>query len=118
MSQTEAVLRQDLAASALAGLSLDEFELDRTAAAIKALAHPLRLKLLCLLGSEEMSVQSLTTHFRDTSQSNISQHLSQMLERSVLVNRKVGNQVFYRVRDRSILSLVGAVKAVFCDDLA
>jgi ArsR family transcriptional regulator len=118
MSQTEAALRQGLADARLASLTLDDFELNRTAAAIKALAHPMRLKLLCLLGNGEMSVQGLSAHFRDTSQSNISQHLSHMLERAVLINRKEGNQVFYSVRDRSILGIVGAVKSVFCDELA
>jgi len=101
----------------IASLASNDRELERTAAAIKAMAHPLRLKLLCLLGQGEMSVQSLTAHFTNTSQSNISQHLSQLLERSVLVNRKAGNQVFYRVRDQSILGLVRAIKTSFCDEV-
>ena len=99
----------------IASLANNDRELERTAAAIKAMAHPLRLKLLCLLGTGEMSVQSLTANFTNTSQSNISQHLSQLLERSVLVNRKAGNQVFYSVRDQSILGLVQAIKTSFCD---
>ncbi len=101
----------------IASLASNDRELERTAAAIKAMAHPLRLKLLCLLGQGEMSVQRLTGHFTNTSQSNISQHLSQLLERSVLVNRKAGNQVFYRVRDESILGLVRAIKTSFCDEV-
>ena len=100
----------------IASLATNDRELDRTAAAIKAMAHPLRLKLLCLLGEGEMSVQSLTSHFTNTSQSNISQHLSQLLERAVLVNRKAGNQVFYSVRDDSILGLLQAIKSSFCDE--
>ena len=60
--------------------SMDDMELGRTAAAIKAMAHPLRLRLLCIVGPSELSVQEITRHFQDTSQSNISQHLSQLLE--------------------------------------
>jgi DNA-binding transcriptional ArsR family regulator len=93
-----------------------EMEVNRTAHAVKAMAHPLRLQLLCILGTREISVQDLTRRVHRTSQSNISQHLSQMLERGILDNRKVGNQVLYRIRDTRVLTLIGMMKAVFCPD--
>jgi hypothetical protein len=37
-----------------------------------------------------------------------------MLERSILDNRKRGNQVLYRIRDGRVLSLIVAMRAVFC----
>jgi DNA-binding transcriptional ArsR family regulator len=95
-------------------LDLDDWELNRTANAVKAMAHPLRLKLLCLIGTCEISVQELTNRVHQTSQSNISQHLAHMLERGVLENRKQGNQVLYRIRDPRILSLIIAMRSVFC----
>ena len=95
-------------------LPLGDREINRTAHAVKAMAHPLRLRLLCILGTREMSVQDLTLRVQRTSQSNISQHLSHMLERSILANRKVGNQVLYRIRDTRVLTLIGMMKAVFC----
>jgi ArsR family transcriptional regulator len=95
-------------------LQLDDWELSRTASAVKAMAHPLRLKLLCMIGTGERSVQDLTNHVSQTSQSNISQHLAQMLERGILENHKRGNQVFYRIRDQRTLSLILAMRAVFC----
>jgi ArsR family transcriptional regulator len=101
-------------AEAAGTLDLDDWELERTANAVKAMAHPLRLKLLCLIGSGEVSVQRLTQQVDQTSQSNISQHLAHMLERSILDNRKRGNQVLYRIRDGRVLSLIVAMRAVFC----
>jgi ArsR family transcriptional regulator len=95
-------------------LALDDWELQRTANAVKAMAHPLRLKLLCLIGTGEASVQELTNRVSQTSQSNISQHLAHMLERGVLENRKQSNQVLYRIRDPRMLSLILAMRAVFC----
>jgi ArsR family transcriptional regulator len=95
-------------------LPLSDAELYRTAEAIKALAHPLRLQLLCILSTGEMSVHELTEHVQKTSQSNISQHLAQMLDRHILQNRKRGNQVLYRIRDERILSLVTAMRGIFC----
>ena len=97
-------------------LPLGEMEVNRTAHAVKAMAHPLRLQLLCILGTREISVQDLTRRVHRTSQSKISQHLGKMLERGILDNRKVGNQVLYRIRDTRVLTLIGMMKAVFCSD--
>lgn len=96
-------------------LPLGDMEVNLTAHAVKAMAHPLRLQLLCILGTGQLSVQELTRRVHRTSQSNISQHLSQMLERGILDNRKAGNQVLYRIRDTRVLTLIGMMKDVFCD---
>ncbi len=99
-------------------IPMDDLEVNRTARAIKAMGHPLRLKLLCVLADKEMSVQDLTRRVEKTSQSNVSQHLSRLLERGVLANRRMGNQVLYRVRDPQILTLIDLVSSVFCEDNA
>ena len=49
-------------------------DIQQAALAIKAIAHPLRLKILCVLGDQEISVQDIVDQV-GTSQSNISQHL-------------------------------------------
>ena len=95
-------------------LAMGDMEINRTAHAIKAMAHPLRLQLLCILGVQELSVQELTNRVHKTSQSNISQHLSHMLQRGILTNRKLGNQVLYRIRDNRVLSLISMMRTVFC----
>ena len=45
--------------------------------ALKAMAHPLRWKILCTLGDRELSVGEIVEQ-TGTSQSNISQHLEQL----------------------------------------
>ncbi len=81
---------------------------------LKAIAHPLRLKILCILGaSVEVSVQDIVTQV-GTSQSNISQHLSILRDKGILASRKHANKVFYRIADPRILQLIGAVRAAFC----
>ncbi len=52
-----------------------EEDIQQAAKAIKAIAHPLRLKILCVLGDREVSVQDIVEQV-GTSQSNISQHLA------------------------------------------
>ena len=83
------------------------------ARALKAIAHPLRLKILCVVGDQEACVQDIVDAV-GTSQSNISQHLAILREKGVLVTRKDANRVFYRVGDQRTLQLVGMMREVFC----
>lgn len=88
-------------------------QIDQAARAIKAMAHPLRLKILCVLGNDEVSVQDIVDAV-GTSQSNISQHLAILREKGVLKARKDANRVYYRVGDQRTLALIGMMREVFC----
>ena len=81
--------------------------------ALKAMAHPLRLKILCLVGHEELMVQEIVEAV-GTSQSNISQHLAVMRESGLLASRKEANKVFYRIEDPRILKMIGMMRELFC----
>lgn len=87
--------------------------IEMAARALKAIAHPLRLKILCVLGAQEACVQEIVEAV-GTSQSNISQHLAILREKGVLLTRKDANRVFYRVGDQRTLQLVGMMREVFC----
>jgi ArsR family transcriptional regulator len=86
---------------------------EQAARALKAMAHPLRLKILCVLATGELSVQDIVLAV-GTSQSNISQHLGILRDKGVLQARKDANRVFYRVGDRRTLQLIGMMREVFC----
>ncbi|HUW75868.1 MAG TPA: metalloregulator ArsR/SmtB family transcription factor [Gallionella sp.] len=88
-------------------------DIRQAAEAVKAIAHPLRLKILCILGDQEVSVQDIVEQV-GTSQSNISQHLSILRDKGVLATRKDANRVFYRIGDLRTLKLVGMMRDVFC----
>lgn len=90
-----------------------EEDIQQAAQAIKAIAHPLRLKILCVLGDREISVQDIVEQV-GTSQSNISQHLAILRDKGVLATRKEANKVFYRIGDLRTLKLVGMMREVFC----
>lgn len=93
---------------------IDKKEHIETAArALKAMAHPLRLKILCVVGSEEVCVQDIVDAV-GTSQSNISQHLGILRDKGVLQTRKDANRVFYSVADPRTLQLIGLMREVFC----
>ena len=81
---------------------------------LKAMAHPLRLKILCILGgSSEVSVQDIVEQV-GTSQSNISQHLSILRDKGILASRKDANKVYYRIGDQKILQLISSLRDAFC----
>jgi ArsR family transcriptional regulator len=80
---------------------------------MKAIAHPLRLKILCVLGDQEVSVQDIVDQV-GTSQSNISQHLAILRDKNVLTTRKDANRVYYRISDLRTIKLVGMMREVFC----
>jgi DNA-binding transcriptional ArsR family regulator len=93
---------------------IDKHEHIETAArALKAIAHPLRLKILCVLGDSEVCVQDIVEAV-GTSQSNISQHLAILRDKGVLQTRKDANRVFYRVCDQRTLQLIVLMREVFC----
>lgn len=93
---------------------IDKQEHIETAArALKSIAHPLRLKILCVLGDQEACVQEIVDAV-GTSQSNISQHLAILRDNGVLVTRKDANRVFYRVGDHRTLQLIEVMREVFC----
>ncbi len=90
-----------------------EEDIDRASRSLKAMSHPLRLKILCVLGNREVSVQDLSL-IVGTSQSNISQHLAILRDKGILKSRKDANRVFYKVGDDRTLKLIEMMQNVFC----
>jgi DNA-binding transcriptional ArsR family regulator len=95
------------------GLITRDEDIDRASRSLKAMSHPLRLKILCTLGDEEVSVQDIVEHV-GTSQSNISQHLAILRDKGILASRKDANRVYYRVSDSRTLRLISMMREVFC----
>ena len=88
--------------------------IELAAHALKAIAHPLRLKILCVIGDREACVQEIVEAV-GTSQSNISQHLAILREKGVMVTRKEANRVYYRIGNERILQLIGMMREAFCN---
>ena len=91
----------------------DEEDTALTANALKAMAHPLRWKILCSLGDAELSVGEIVDK-TGTSQSNISQHLEQLRNKNIVVSRKEANRIYYRIRNGKLLELIGTMRMVLC----
>ena len=83
--------------------------LEHLAALAKALAHPNRLDLLELVAQGERSVDSLATASGLTL-ANVSQHLQVLRRAGLVLSRKDGTHVFYRLSDDDVLGLLAALR--------
>src|SRR3954468_9126390 len=106
--------------AAKAAVSDDIFDLigkseniKEASAAMQAMAHPLRLKILCLVGNQELSVLEIVDAV-GTTQSNISQHLGVLRDHGLIAPRKEANKVFYRIPDPRILKMIALTREIFC----
>lgn len=91
----------------------NDADINRAARCLKAMSHPLRLKILCVLGKDSISVQEIVEKV-GTSQSNISQHLAILREKDILGHKKEANRVYYFIDDERMLQLIHMMKDVFC----
>jgi ArsR family transcriptional regulator len=89
--------------------------INEASAAMQAMAHPLRLKILCLVGNQELSVLEIVDAV-GTTQSNISQHLGVLRDNGLLAARKEANKVFYRIPDPRILRMIALTREIFCSE--
>ena len=87
--------------------------LQEASCAMQAMAHPLRLKILCLLGGQELSVQEIVEAV-GTSQSNISQHLAVLRGNNVVEARRSGTKVLYRIGDPRVVRMIALTREIFC----
>lgn len=90
-------------------------DIERAAFALKAMSHPLRLKILCAIGEQELAVQDIVECV-GTTQSNVSQHLAKLKDKAILASRRDANRIFYRVNDERTLRLVEMMRDVFCSN--
>lgn len=78
----------------------------------KALAHPLRIRILDALRAGEVGVNELSAQLK-VEQSNLSQQLGVLRSRNIVVGRKEGNNVYYSVPDAEIFRLLDVAKKIF-----
>lgn len=83
----------------------------------KALAHPVRIRILELLREGERTVSELQVEL-ESEGSTVSQQLSVLRARSLVVGRKEGTSVHYRVVDPQVFALLDTARAMFQAHLA
>lgn len=78
----------------------------------QALAHPTRIAIVECLSEGEASAGALLVHL-NVEQANLSQHLAVLRSKQVVSSRKVGNQVYYTLRDPVLIQVLDLLKQYF-----
>lgn len=102
--------RQDSTCEFLKGI-LAGSNVEDASRSLKAISHPLRLKILCVLDNDEMSVQEILNTV-GTTQSNVSQHLCLLKDKGIVRSRKEANRVFYSLDNETVKKILGSGEAV------
>jgi ArsR family transcriptional regulator len=95
---------------------IPEANIKDAAQGLRAIAHELRLGVLCHLLNGPMCVHELMD-VTGASQSNLSQHLSKMRMLGLLTNEKRGQQVYYQIANPAYGDIVVALKRIYCPEL-
>jgi DNA-binding transcriptional ArsR family regulator len=97
----------------MSSASLQEFKADF----FRALAHPLRIRLLETLGAGERTVQELQ-HALGVEQPIVSQQLAVLRGKKIVTARKSGNAVQYALSDPLVTKLLAVARDIFNNHLA
>ncbi|WP_043932177.1 ArsR/SmtB family transcription factor [Bacillus sp. EB01] len=93
-------------------LEMQQFKADF----FKALAHPLRIRVLELLADGDKSVNELQS-LSGTEGSAISQQLMILRAKNIVTGTKDGNRVIYSLRDPLIVDLLAVARQIFNNHL-
>jgi ArsR family transcriptional regulator, virulence genes transcriptional regulator len=83
----------------------------------QTLANPKRLQILSLLKKGELSVGEMVKTM-NIAKANLSQHLSVMRQKGILVTRREGTMIYYRLARPRITEACTIMREVLMDSLA
>src|SRR5688572_17631351 len=78
----------------------------------KALGHPVRIRILELLRTGEQAVSELQARL-EIDPSSVSQQIAVLRNRQLIVGRKQGTSVYYRVIDEQVFELLDIARMMF-----
>ena len=82
----------------------------------KVFSNPTRLEILNLLRDKEMSVTELIEKTK-LSQANISQHLSIMKSKGIVISDRKGKNVYYRLTNPKIIKAFDIIREILTERL-
>lgn len=82
----------------------------------KALANPIRIKILDELRSEELTVSEIRDRL-EVELPNISQQLVVLKGKKLVVARKQGNNIYYSCSDPTVFKVLDVAKRIFNNHL-
>ena len=83
----------------------------------KVFSNPTRLEILNLLNDKELSVSEMIQK-TNLSQANISQHLSIMKAKGIVVSRRDGKNIYYKLANLKIIKAFDTIREVLSERLS
>jgi ArsR family transcriptional regulator len=90
-----------------------EEQVEAVSALLKSISHPLRLKILCILREGEQTVGDIQTAVQTTN-ANVSQHLTKLRNQGIITSRKEANFIYNRIEDERVMNLMNTLQNLFC----
>lgn len=82
----------------------------------KTLANPRRLEIIAALRDDELNATQLTQKV-GMSKANLSQHMSILIQKGVVLSRREGINVFYKLSDEKITKACDLMREVLIKNL-
>lgn len=73
----------------------------------RVLNHPARIRILSMLNQHESDVSTIHEQLH-ISQSSVSQHLKQLKQHGLVLERREGKHIFYRLKSKKTKALIAA----------
>ncbi len=87
----------------------DEKKIEKTAYVLKAVAHPLRIKIILMLHeNKELNVSTIHKNL-NAEQSLISHHLINMRDKGILDIRRSGKNIYYFLVDAAVANVIDCI---------
>lgn len=96
-----------------AELAMMEIDAGRAAEFLKALGHEGRLMILCHLAAGERSVTELE-RLLSQRQAAVSQQLARLRLERLVVSRRDGKTIYYRLADGRVRQMIEIIHEMFC----
>ncbi len=81
----------------------------------KALAHPLRLKIVCGLMKREECCVSIMVEKLKVAQPTVSQHLNILRNAGVIEGYRKGNQICYKITNEQVKKIINNMEVPACE---
>lgn len=81
----------------------------------KALAHPIRLKIVCGLMKKDECNVSLMVEKLGVAQPTVSQHLNILKNAGIITGYKKGTQICYKITSEKTKKIISAMEIELCE---
>jgi DNA-binding transcriptional ArsR family regulator len=86
---------------------------ERAAGVLKAMGHPLRLRVLCLLLDGELQVAQINAQI-PISQSALSQHLGVLRAMGLVRTRRSAQAIYYALAPGPVAAIIATLRDTYC----